>query len=140
MLSKSTNRAERTCAGCEKSVIESSMVRAGYAGDTPATAFGGADLEGLAMLQHSRAASGGNGGRGGKPRPHYPVKTGCQERDAAGMAACYHPRVRFSDPVFLDLDAAGVGAMWEMLCQRAQDLQVGLRTVGGDGRGGHRNQ
>jgi ketosteroid isomerase-like protein len=60
-----------------------------------------------------------------------------QERDAAGMAACYSPRVRFSDPVFLELDAAGVGAMWAMLCERAQDLQVELGTVAANDRAGH---
>ena len=59
-----------------------------------------------------------------------------QERDAAGMAACYHPRVRFSDPVFLELDAAGARAMWEMLCERAADLQVELGTVAANDRAG----
>src|SRR5258708_6938420 len=34
MLSKSTNRAERTCPGCEKSVIEASMVKREYDGDS----------------------------------------------------------------------------------------------------------
>ena len=60
-----------------------------------------------------------------------------QERDAAGMAACYHPRVRFSDPVFGDLDAAEVRAMWEMLCERAKDLQLELGTVAANDRAGH---
>ncbi|HLX07734.1 MAG TPA: nuclear transport factor 2 family protein [Thermoanaerobaculia bacterium] len=55
--------------------------------------------------------------------------TSFQERDAAGMAACYHPRARFSDPVFPDLDAAAAGAMWAMLCERGKDLQVELGTV-----------
>jgi ketosteroid isomerase-like protein len=59
-----------------------------------------------------------------------------QERDAAGMAACYHPRVRFSDPVFGELDAAAVRAMWEMLCERATDLQVELGTVAANDRAG----
>lgn len=60
-----------------------------------------------------------------------------QERDAAGMAACYSPRVRFSDPVFLDLDAAGASAMWAMLCERAQDLQIELGSVAANDRAGH---
>ena len=59
-----------------------------------------------------------------------------QDRDAAGMAACYHPRARFSDPVFPDLDAAGVRAMWAMLCERGKDLQVELGTVAADDRAG----
>jgi ketosteroid isomerase-like protein len=60
-----------------------------------------------------------------------------QDRDAAGMAACYHPRARFWDPVFLDLDAAGVRSMWAMLCERAKDLQVELGTVTTNDRAGH---
>lgn len=59
-----------------------------------------------------------------------------QDRDAAGMAACYSPRARFSDPVFPDLDAAGVRAMWAMLCERGKDLQIELGTVAADGRAG----
>jgi ketosteroid isomerase-like protein len=59
------------------------------------------------------------------------------DRDAAGMAACYHPQARFWDPVFGDLDAAGVRAMWAMLCERAQDLQVELGTVTTNDRAGH---
>jgi ketosteroid isomerase-like protein len=44
--------------------------------------------------------------------------------DAEAMLACYAPDVVFSDPVFPDLDAAGVGAMWRMLCARGKDLRV----------------
>src|ERR1700724_603385 len=36
MLSKSTNRAERTCPGCENSVIEASMVTGGIRRRQPA--------------------------------------------------------------------------------------------------------
>jgi ketosteroid isomerase-like protein len=59
-----------------------------------------------------------------------------QDRDAAGMAACYHPRARFSDPVFTDLDAPGAGAMWAMLCERGKDLQIELGAVAADDRAG----
>jgi ketosteroid isomerase-like protein len=45
-------------------------------------------------------------------------------RDAEAMLACYAPDVTFSDPVFPDLDAAGVAAMWRMLCERGKDLAV----------------
>ena len=40
-------------------------------------------------------------------------------RDAATMVACYAPDATFSDPVFRDLDAAGVAAMWRMLADAA---------------------
>lgn len=53
-------------------------------------------------------------------------------RDARGMAACYHPSVRFSDEVFVDLDAAHAKAMWQMLCERGKDLKVEFRDVDAD--------
>ena len=45
-------------------------------------------------------------------------------RDAEAMIACYAPDATFSDPVFRELDAAGVAAMWRMLCARGKDLAV----------------
>lgn len=45
-------------------------------------------------------------------------------RDAAGMKACYHPEIVFSDPVFGELHGERAGAMWAMLCGRATDLDV----------------
>jgi uncharacterized protein len=59
-----------------------------------------------------------------------------QDRDAAGMASCYSPLAHFSDPVFPDLDAAGVRAMWTMLCERAKDLQIELGQVTVNDRSG----
>jgi ketosteroid isomerase-like protein len=59
-----------------------------------------------------------------------------QDRDAAGMAACYGARTRFSDPVFPDLDAAAARAMWAMLCERATDLQIELGQVAANDRAG----
>lgn len=47
-------------------------------------------------------------------------------RDGDTMAASYAPRARFSDPVFTDLRGEEPGAMWRMLCARAQDLTVRL--------------
>ena len=52
-----------------------------------------------------------------------------QRRDADAMIACYHPDVRFSDPVFTDLHGARAGAMWTMLCARGKDLKVEFRDV-----------
>jgi len=45
-------------------------------------------------------------------------------RDAEGMAACYAPDVRFSDPAFPDLRGPEAGDMWRMLCERATELKV----------------
>lgn len=45
-------------------------------------------------------------------------------RDAAAMAACYHPDTTFQDPAFGPLDRAAACAMWEMLLARASDLAI----------------
>jgi len=53
-------------------------------------------------------------------------------RDAATMIACYAPDATFSDPVFPALDAAGVAAMWRMLCARGKDLAVVASDIDAD--------
>ena len=50
-------------------------------------------------------------------------------RDARGMAACYHPSVKFSDEVFVDLEGAQANAMWRMLCERGKDLKIECRDI-----------
>lgn len=52
--------------------------------------------------------------------------------DGAAMAACYADDARFSDPVFTELDADGVRAMWQMLTSRATDLRVEHSAVRAD--------
>ncbi|MEA3502450.1 MAG: nuclear transport factor 2 family protein [Actinomycetota bacterium] len=56
-----------------------------------------------------------------------------ERRDHAGMNACYHPDIHFSDPVFTDLHGSEVKAMWHMLCQRGAGLDVTFRDVHADG-------
>jgi ketosteroid isomerase-like protein len=51
-----------------------------------------------------------------------------KQRDYAGMIACYHPDIQFSDPVFT-LSGKQVGAMWHMLCQGAKDFRLTYRDV-----------
>ncbi len=58
-------------------------------------------------------------------------------RDASEMVACYAPDATFSDPVFPELDAAGVAAMWRMLCARGKDLAVVASDVAADDSTGH---
>jgi hypothetical protein len=50
-------------------------------------------------------------------------------RDWEAMGACYHPEARFSDPVFLELDAAQVKAMWRMLLTSDSDLRITYQVV-----------
>ena len=65
--------------------------------------------------------------------------TAFQNRDAAGMAACYHPEVVFSDPVFPHLAGAKAVAMWQMFCARAEKsgLRVEFSNVQADDQSGH---
>lgn len=51
------------------------------------------------------------------------------KRDGEGMAACYHDDATFSDPVFPNLDAAGVRGMWKMLTHRGKDLKVEASAI-----------
>jgi ketosteroid isomerase-like protein len=62
--------------------------------------------------------------------------TAFQQRDGAGMAACYHPQVQFSDPVFTDLKGPRAGAMWRMLTERGGDLKIEFRDVRASERAG----
>lgn len=57
-------------------------------------------------------------------------------KDGAAMAACYHPQARFTDPAFPNLRGAEIGAMWTMLCQRAQDFSLEFSAVQADGERG----
>lgn len=52
-------------------------------------------------------------------------------RDWAGMAACYHPDVHFSDEVF-DLHGADAGLMWRMLCTSGKDLAIEPSGIAAD--------
>ena len=58
------------------------------------------------------------------------------KRDYATMQQCYAPNATFSDPVFRDLTAAEVKAMWEMLCKTGKDLRIEFRHVQADDRNG----
>ena len=58
------------------------------------------------------------------------------DRNAGGMAACYHPAVTFSDEVFTDLKGERVAGMWQMLCERARDLKVEFRDIEADDSAG----
>ena len=55
-----------------------------------------------------------------------------QRRDGEAMAACYGPAVRFSDPVFPNLEGERAKDMWRMLCLRAEDLRVEFSNVSAD--------
>ena len=58
--------------------------------------------------------------------------TSFQQLDWQGMNACYHEDAFFYDPVFEDLNAAEVKAMWEMLCRNAVDFSLAFGHVKAD--------
>jgi ketosteroid isomerase-like protein len=60
-----------------------------------------------------------------------------QQRDAQGMASCYHDEVEFSDAVFPHLHGARANAMWRMLCERAKDLEISVSGIHADERTGN---
>jgi ketosteroid isomerase-like protein len=51
-------------------------------------------------------------------------------RDGEAMATAYAADATFSDPVFVLLKGAEIGAMWTMLCSRAKDLRVEATHIG----------
>ena len=53
-------------------------------------------------------------------------------KDYPTMQAAYHPDASFSDPVFPDLSANEVKAMWKMLTTSAKDLKITFRDVKAD--------
>ena len=55
--------------------------------------------------------------------------TAFQQRDWAAMGACYHNDAHFSDPVFPDLDANAVRAMWKMLLTSGTDLRMEFKVL-----------
>jgi SnoaL-like domain len=55
-----------------------------------------------------------------------------QQKDPAGMAACYHPDAVFSDPIFQTLKRERAVAMWQMLLGRAKDMKVIFSAIQAD--------
>ncbi|HTE32576.1 MAG TPA: nuclear transport factor 2 family protein [Chryseolinea sp.] len=55
--------------------------------------------------------------------------TAFQTKDYRTMQDMYHPEATFRDPVFQDLNAAEVKAMWQMLIMAGKDLQVTFSQV-----------
>jgi hypothetical protein len=58
------------------------------------------------------------------------------KKDFVTMQKAYHSEARFSDPVFPNLSAGEVKAMWQMLVTSAQDLQVTCSNVSADDQKG----
>lgn len=59
-----------------------------------------------------------------------------QQKDFAVMQASYHRDATFTDPVFQNLSASEVKAMWEMLLTSAHDLKLEFNNIHVDDRCG----
>jgi len=59
--------------------------------------------------------------------------------DHETMARCYADSARFSDPVFPDLDADRVRAMWRMFCVSNNEIAVSFSDVKADDERGSAN-
>jgi ketosteroid isomerase-like protein len=58
--------------------------------------------------------------------------TAFQQRNYAFMQLAYHEQATFRDPVFGDLQAEQVKAMWQMLLTSAKDLTVTFSVIHAD--------
>lgn len=52
-----------------------------------------------------------------------------QEKDYKTMQRCYGEEATFTDPVFADLNATQVRAMWEMFCVNGKDLSIEFKNI-----------
>ena len=52
-----------------------------------------------------------------------------QKKDYRTMQECYASNARFSDPIFHNLNAEQVRAMWEMLCLKGKDLEMEFMNI-----------
>ena len=62
--------------------------------------------------------------------------TSFQQRDPAGMTACYHPEIVFSDPIFQTLKGERASAMWHMLIGGSKDLALSFGEIQADDQQG----
>jgi hypothetical protein len=55
--------------------------------------------------------------------------TAFQNKDYKTMQDCYSDKAHFSDPIFTDLNADEVKAMWKMLCINGKDLELKFDNI-----------
>ena len=61
--------------------------------------------------------------------------TSFQQKNARAMQECYADNAHFSDPIFSDLNAAEVRAMWAMLLTNGKDMRLEFRNIRGTEKG-----
>ncbi|NEU09048.1 nuclear transport factor 2 family protein [Flavihumibacter sp. R14] len=66
----------------------------------------------------------------------YRFYTAFQKKDFRTMQECYADTAMFSDPVFPNLNATQVRAMWEMFCVKSRDLKIEFQNIRADEKTG----
>ncbi|HKG06893.1 MAG TPA: nuclear transport factor 2 family protein [Pedobacter sp.] len=56
-----------------------------------------------------------------------------QNKNVKGMRDCYGSTVTFNDPVFTNLSAGQVRAMWAMLLRNGKDLRIEFKNIRSSG-------
>lgn len=62
--------------------------------------------------------------------------TSFQNKDVQSMQNCYADNATFSDPVFSNLNANQVRAMWAMLIKSGKDMRIEFKNISGNDTGG----
>ncbi len=55
-----------------------------------------------------------------------------QNNDYKTMQGCYGDNATFTDPVFTNLNAAEVRAMWEMFCIKSKEMKIEFSNITAD--------
>lgn len=55
--------------------------------------------------------------------------TSFQQKDVKAMQECYADNATFNDPIFNNLDAKQVRAMWAMLIKSGQDMRIEFSNI-----------
>lgn len=61
--------------------------------------------------------------------------TSFQNKDVKAMQNCYADSATFSDPVFSNLNANQVRAMWAMLIKSGKDMRIEFKNISGNETG-----
>ena len=62
--------------------------------------------------------------------------TSFQQKDIAGMQACYADDATFNDPIFNNLNSEEVKAMWAMLIEKGKDMTLTFEGITADANSG----
>ncbi|MBA3707027.1 MAG: nuclear transport factor 2 family protein [Bacteroidetes bacterium] len=65
--------------------------------------------------------------------------SGFKNKNYKLMQSCYSDNAIFNDPVFVNLNAKQVRAMWEMFCVNGKEMEIEFSSIKADEAGGSAN-